>query len=459
MKNIIMKKKLSFFVSVLFSLWLSLVCFLSVAYAEEKMYEGVGEYVMSDFETPEIAKQRAKSRAEQNAVEQAGVYVDSYTKTVNAVVVRDEITAIANDILRITDTKYTFQPLQEQGGSFLVIARIKAWIDTKSIDDWLKQSAQEKIRMTEQMDELLQTNKQLEKENAELKQQLAAAKSEQEITTIKNEMAANDKKFQANEKRKEALKLSHQNDYQGANALLTEAIALDPGNARLYAERGSNYSPLNENALAEADFSTAIKLDPDYPATYSYRAVYYADNGKPAQAIEDINTLFRLLPSEKRTDTQAAALHLIRGGIYGRMNQFSQATADFSKAIEMNPKDPYYYLSRAFLLYGKTGQYEKMLADANKAHELDPKMAEPYALRAMYFLLKDNPEPVKENTYVPMTMNIKHASEALAEVNQAIALNPKYALAYNFRGLIYKELGNMQLAQTDFARARELGYK
>ena len=39
--------------------------------AEVKEYEGVGEYVMSDFETPDVAKQRAKARAEQNAMEQA----------------------------------------------------------------------------------------------------------------------------------------------------------------------------------------------------------------------------------------------------------------------------------------------------------------------------------------------------------------------------------------------------
>ena len=68
-------KKISiilFVVSVVVSVALNFV-FSPFAFAEERTYEGVGEYVMSDFETPDIAKQRAKSRAEQNAVEQAGV--------------------------------------------------------------------------------------------------------------------------------------------------------------------------------------------------------------------------------------------------------------------------------------------------------------------------------------------------------------------------------------------------
>ena len=60
-----------FVVSVIVSAFLNCV-FTPFVFAEERTYEGVGEYVMSDFETPDIAKQRAKSRAEQNAVEQAG---------------------------------------------------------------------------------------------------------------------------------------------------------------------------------------------------------------------------------------------------------------------------------------------------------------------------------------------------------------------------------------------------
>ena len=35
----------------------------NVANAEVRTYEGIGEYIMSDFETPDIAKQRAKIRA------------------------------------------------------------------------------------------------------------------------------------------------------------------------------------------------------------------------------------------------------------------------------------------------------------------------------------------------------------------------------------------------------------
>ena len=55
----------------------------STTSAEIKTYTGTGEYIMSDFETPEVAKQRAKVYAERNAQEQAGVYVNSYSKMEN----------------------------------------------------------------------------------------------------------------------------------------------------------------------------------------------------------------------------------------------------------------------------------------------------------------------------------------------------------------------------------------
>ena len=120
----------------------------STANAERKTYIGVGEYVMSDFETPDIAKQRAKARAEQNAVEQAGVYVESYTKTENSIVVKDEITAITIGILHVMDTKYSFTPLQEQGGSTIVKATIKTYVDSKQMDEWMKQNIQQKLQYT-----------------------------------------------------------------------------------------------------------------------------------------------------------------------------------------------------------------------------------------------------------------------------------------------------------------------
>ena len=63
---------------------LHFLIFIPIASADVCSYDGMGEYFMSDFETPDIAKQRAKMRAQQNVLEKAGVYVESFTKTINS---------------------------------------------------------------------------------------------------------------------------------------------------------------------------------------------------------------------------------------------------------------------------------------------------------------------------------------------------------------------------------------
>ena len=65
---------------------------------------------MSEFETLDVAKQRAKQKATRNAQEQAGVYVSSYTKVINLQVQDDEIIAITNGILKIFEVQEKFIP-------------------------------------------------------------------------------------------------------------------------------------------------------------------------------------------------------------------------------------------------------------------------------------------------------------------------------------------------------------
>ena len=58
-----------------------LFCIAGTASAEVKDFHGTGEYTMSKYETPAVAEERAVQEAERDALEQAGVYVESYTKS------------------------------------------------------------------------------------------------------------------------------------------------------------------------------------------------------------------------------------------------------------------------------------------------------------------------------------------------------------------------------------------
>jgi tetratricopeptide (TPR) repeat protein len=44
---------------------------------------------------------------------------------------------------------------------------------------------------------------------------------------------------------------------------------------------------------------------------------------------------------------------------------------------------------------------------------------------------------------------------AIADYNKAIELNPKFALAFNNRGLVYYDFGNIKAANSDWRKAIE----
>lgn len=76
MKSSILKLGINFIASLL-----AVSIFSSACSAELKSFDGTGTYTMSSFETMNVAEQRAIQAAERDALEKAGVYVSSYTKT------------------------------------------------------------------------------------------------------------------------------------------------------------------------------------------------------------------------------------------------------------------------------------------------------------------------------------------------------------------------------------------
>lgn len=116
---------------------------MSSLHAQVMTYTGSDEYIMSEFETIDIAKQRAEQKAIRNAQEQAGVYVESNTQVVNMMVTKDEIRTMTAGILKVSDVHYQLTPLQD-GKSLIVKATVKADIDTDDFANYLNKPAPER---------------------------------------------------------------------------------------------------------------------------------------------------------------------------------------------------------------------------------------------------------------------------------------------------------------------------
>jgi len=73
----------------------------NVSQAENKIITSEGTYTMGDGETPYFAESMALQKAKQTALEQAGIYIQSYTKTNNQDLTADEVQTVAGGVLEI----------------------------------------------------------------------------------------------------------------------------------------------------------------------------------------------------------------------------------------------------------------------------------------------------------------------------------------------------------------------
>ena len=298
----------------------------STVNAEVKIYEGTDEYIMSEFETVDMGKQRAKQKAERAAQEKAGVFIESNTEVVNMMVTKDEVRTMTGGILRIVEVpQYKLTPL-EDGKSFIVQATVKAQIDTDDITKWLNRGTAERSELVAQNIELQKAIAAQDAQIAELKRQLAAKPQDAEKISV--QFAAEDKVFLSNQQLTEAGKLYYNSDFRGASAFCTKAIELNPDNATAYSIRGAIYYRLNDFNSAAADFNKAIALNPG-----DYRSFYNL------------------------------------GLVHIKLNDFRKAIEDFSGAIQVNPSDADSYYNRG-VCRQRLGDYYGAQEDLNKAQAL-----------------------------------------------------------------------------------------
>ena len=125
------------------------------AFAEVRTYTGVGKCAMGDLVSPEQAKNYAREMALQNAREQAGVYLTSYTRTTNTKLSAKEITAISNNITEVVgDVKYTQTPTEADGVPVVVYtATLSANVDTDGIKTYLERGEEERITIVSQSEQ------------------------------------------------------------------------------------------------------------------------------------------------------------------------------------------------------------------------------------------------------------------------------------------------------------------
>ncbi|NQT07283.1 MAG: tetratricopeptide repeat protein, partial [Candidatus Omnitrophica bacterium] len=243
----------------------------------------------------------------------------------------------------------------------------------------------------------------------------------------------------------------------------TRAIELNPKLAEAYTNRGYAYMERGELDKAMTDFNKVIELNPSNSMAYNNRGAVYTKQEEYAKAIADFTKALELNPNNEMARDNLRDTYLNQGKVYMEAGELNRATECFNKVIELDPSNSMAYNNRGSV-YGTRGEFAKAIEDFTKALELDPNNGlvrkNLQVIRARLAEKKERRKPSREaithNERGIAYVKTGEFDEAIAHLNVAIELDPKFAQAYTNRGLAYVKKGELDRAMEDFNKAIEL---
>lgn len=214
---------------------LGMIFFLSAAVvgATVKLYTATGENYANEIGSQDISKLRARDKAVKNATKQAGVYLKTYSRSVNSELTDDEITAITSNAWQLVGKpKYSREIVKRSDETSIIVWKktVKVNIDDSALQNRLNYDYKEVIisqtldakRAAEENDRLIK----------DLRKKYSRATSRAE------------RDFLSKEKLEEVNRLYYSKNYNGAIKLYNETIKLNLNNILAYYVRRCVYDEL-----------------------------------------------------------------------------------------------------------------------------------------------------------------------------------------------------------------------
>ena len=188
------------------------------------------------------------------------------------------------------------------------------------------------------------------------------------------------------------------------------------------------------------------------------------EEGRQQDAVDEYSKAIEIYPKN-------AVAYNNRGIVYYELGYYEKAIKDYDKAIEVDPNYAAAYTNRGIVFY-ELGQYEKAINDYDKAIELDSNCAGAYNNRGnVYSELRQYEKSIKDyDKAIELDFNDAKAynnrgnvydelgqhEKAIKDHDKAIELAPNDAVAYTNRGIVYENIKKYAEAIEDYARAIQL---
>src|SRR3989338_5195121 len=337
----------------------------SVGFTESKEIISEGTYNMGDGETPTVAESRALLQAKRTALEEAGTYVESYSKVKDLKLTEDEIKVLASGLMEveILDKKRT---VIADGFHFWI--KIKARVQTEKMEEMAKRVKEKDV--IEDYKRIQEAYDKRQKEIEELKKQLAQAKGEKEKKQIKAKVTGEEKLFQANErfekKHKQNIGKVVYNKYTGyPEGYITQSGEYTFG-VPIGVKEDDVFDKYDQNKKIKSP-NTGRPPEKSLSFTNEDLEKYNtAESKERDKAIEANAKAIALNPNDDYA-------YYNRGIVYYGKGRYDRAIEDYNKAIALNPNNPYAYYNRG-IAYVRKGQYGRAISDFQKACDLGDEM-------------------------------------------------------------------------------------
>ena len=204
--------------------------------------------------------------------------------------------------------------------------------------------------------------------------------------------------------------------------------------AQTYVQEGTTSLRSWKLPQAIKAFTRAIEIEPRYAEAYVKRGLAYYRSAQYETAIADYTETLKL----KRYQADAYAS---RGDAYQSLDDMQRAIEDYSASLKRR-WSPHVIQKRAET-YFKSGDVQKALADYDDLIKRKPTAMAYYGRGNVYLQLSIRGQ---EN----------RLKLALADLDQAIALEPSFASAYISRAQVHTQFGDHTLASQDSKHANRL---
>jgi Flp pilus assembly protein TadD len=128
---------------------------------------------------------------------------------------------------------------------------------------------------------------------------------------------------------------------------------------------------------------------------------------------------------------------IVDGALHFSDGEFDKAIADFTAAIQFDPKNAFAIFDRA-IAYRAKGEFEKSIGDLNKYIQLNPTNDLAFKNRASVYAA------------------IGEVDKAITDWSEGLRLNPNDATALALRGFCYDKKGRFDEAEQDYHRAIQI---